>query len=139
MHYKSETFEKFKEFRHEVEKQTSKSIKILRSDWGEYLRRKFWAYLKDNGIVSQWTPSKMPQLNEISERRNRTLLDMVRSMMNFTDLSIFLWRHALLSTIHLLNRVLSKSVPTTSYELWHGKKISLDYLKIWRCPIHVKR
>ena len=53
MHHKFDTFEKFKEFRCEVEKQTKKFIKILRSDrGGEYLSRKFWTYLKDNGIVS---------------------------------------------------------------------------------------
>ena len=42
MRYKSKAFEKFKEFRHEFEKQTEKSIKVLRSDRrGEYLRQKF--------------------------------------------------------------------------------------------------
>ena len=38
MKYKSEAFEKFKEFRTEVEKQLGRSIKTLRSDrGGEYL------------------------------------------------------------------------------------------------------
>ena len=64
---------------------------------------------------------------------------MVQSMMSFTNLSNFLWGHVLLTMIHLLNQVLSKSVPTTPYELWHGKKPTLGYLKIWRCSIHVKR
>ena len=84
MKYKSESFEKFKEFRSEVEKQTGKSIKILRSDrGGEYLSSEFLDYLKENGILSQWTPPGIPQLNGVFERRNRTLLDMVRSMMSF--------------------------------------------------------
>ena len=53
MHRKSKIFEKFIEFRYEVEKQTKKFIKILRSDRREkYLSEKFWTYLKDNGIVS---------------------------------------------------------------------------------------
>ena len=89
--HKSEDFEKFKEFKHEVEKQTGKSIKVLRSDrGGEYLSQKFLKYLKDNGIVSQWTFPEIPQLNRISERRNRILLDMIKSMMSFTDLPLFL-------------------------------------------------
>ena len=51
--YKSETFEKFKEFRQEVEKQLGKSIKVLRSDrGGEYLSLEFLGYLRDNGILS---------------------------------------------------------------------------------------
>ena len=54
MRHKSEAFEKFKEFRHEVEKQIGKPIKVLRSDrGGEYLSRDFLDYLKENGIVSQ--------------------------------------------------------------------------------------
>ena len=60
-------------------------------------------------------------------------------MMSITDLPDFLWGHALLSTIHLLNRIPSKSIPTTPYELWHGKKLTLGYLKIWGCSAYVKR
>ena len=76
MKYKSEAFEKFKEFRQEVEKQLGKSIKVLRSDrGGEYLSLEFQGYLRDNGILSQWTPPYTPQHNGVSERRNRTLLD----------------------------------------------------------------
>ena len=59
--------------------------------------------------------------------------------MSFTDLSLYLWRHALLITIYLLNRVSSNSVPTIPYEIWHGKKSSRGYLKIWRCPVYVTR
>ena len=47
IHRKSEVFEKFIEFRHEVEKQTKKSIKILRSDQGgDTLARNFRSILK---------------------------------------------------------------------------------------------
>ena len=60
-------------------------------------------------------------------------------MMSFIDLPDFLWRHALFFVIHLLNQVLSKSIPTTPYELWYGKKSIFGYLKIWRCSIHIKR
>ncbi|KAM2616711.1 hypothetical protein TB1_033196 [Malus domestica] len=53
MKYKSESFERFKEFKNEVEKQTGKQIKILRSDRrGEYLSNEFLDYLKECGIIS---------------------------------------------------------------------------------------
>ena len=56
MRYKFKAFEKFKEFRNEVEKQLGRSIKALRSDrGGEYLSQAFLDYLSDNGILSQWT------------------------------------------------------------------------------------
>ena len=53
MRQKSETFEKFKEFRAEVENQLGKRIKAIRSDrGGEYLLGDFKDYLTQNGIVS---------------------------------------------------------------------------------------
>ena len=78
--HKSETFEKFKEFQSEVENHHNKKIKYLRSDrGGEYLSYEFGLHLKQCGIVSQLTPPGTPQRNGVSECRNRTLLDMVRS------------------------------------------------------------
>ncbi|KAL3497596.1 hypothetical protein ACH5RR_040328 [Cinchona calisaya] len=107
--YKFEAFEKFKEFRNEVEKQLGKSIKILRSDrGGEYLNQEFQDYLKENEILPQSTPPYTPQLNGVSERRNRTLLDMVRSMMSFADLPKLFWGYALNTASHLLNHVHQK-------------------------------
>ena len=87
MRYKFEAFEKFKEFRNEVEKQLGRSIKSLRSDrGGEYLSQAFLDYLRDNGILSQWTPPYTPQHNGVVERRNQALLDMVRSMMGKAEI-----------------------------------------------------
>ena len=61
MRYKLEAFERFKEFGNEVEKQVGRSLKSLRSDQGgEYLSQEFLYYLKDNGILSQWTPPYTP-------------------------------------------------------------------------------
>ncbi|KAJ8512155.1 hypothetical protein OPV22_002589 [Ensete ventricosum] len=87
--YKSEAFEKFRDYKNEVDNQIGKSIKTLRSDrGGEYLSTEFTHFLRDNGILSQWTPPYTPQLNRVLERKNRTLLDMVRSMMSFADLLV---------------------------------------------------
>ncbi|KAL0401862.1 UNVERIFIED_CONTAM: Transposon Ty2-B Gag-Pol polyprotein [Sesamum latifolium] len=85
--YKSEAFGRFKEYRLEVENQTGHKIKAPWSDrGGEYLSGEFIDYLKENEILSQWTPLGTPQLNGVVERRNRTVLEMVRSMMSFTEL-----------------------------------------------------
>ena len=61
----------------------NKKIKFLRSHHGgEYLSYEFGLDLKQCGIVSQLMPPGTPQRYGVSERRNRTLLDMVRSMMS---------------------------------------------------------
>ena len=89
MKYKFEAFDKFNEYQCMVEKQTEKSMKVLRSDRrGEYLSSEFFDHLKSKGILSEWIPPYIPQLNSIAKRKNRTLMDMVQSIMCFTDLSI---------------------------------------------------
>ncbi|KAK9043227.1 hypothetical protein V6N11_071574 [Hibiscus sabdariffa] len=113
MRHKSEALEKFKEFKNEVQNQHGKSIKALRSDrGGEYLSQDFNELLKECRIVSQLTPPGTPQWNGVSERRNRTLLDMIRSMMSHTDLPISFWGYALEIAAFTLNRVPSKSMST---------------------------
>ncbi|KAK1642262.1 hypothetical protein QYE76_060067 [Lolium multiflorum] len=140
MKHKSETFEKFKEFQSEVENQRNKKIKFLRSDRrGEYLSYEFGMHLKKCGILSQLTPPGTPQRNGVSERHNRTLLDMVRSMMSLTDLPLSFWSYALETAAFTLNRAPSKSVETTPYELWFNKKPKLSFLKVWGCEAYVKK
>ncbi|KAK8704987.1 hypothetical protein V6N13_048598 [Hibiscus sabdariffa] len=139
MRHKSEALEKFKEFRNEVQNQHGKSIKALRSDrGGEYLSHEFDELLKECGIVSQLTPPGTPQWNGVSDRRNRILLDMVRSMMSHSDLPISFWGHALETAAFTLNRVLSKSVQKTPHEMWTGKRPSMPFMKIWGCKAYVK-
>ena len=65
----------------------------------------------------------------MSEHRNHTLLDMVRSMMSLTDLPLSFWGYALETAAFTLNRAPSKSVETTPYELWFAKKQSCRFLK----------
>src|SRR6266566_1422197 len=140
MKHKSETFEKFKQFQSEVENHRNKKIKFIRSDrGGEYLSYEFGSHLRQCGIVSQLTPPGTPQRNGVSERHNRTLLDMVRSMMSITDLPLSFWGYALETAAFTLNRAPSKSVKTTPYELWFGKKPKLSFLKVWGCDAYVKK
>src|SRR3954471_18059124 len=140
MKHKSKTFEKFKEFQSEVENQRNKKIKFLRSDRrGEYLSYEFGEHFKKCGILSQLTPPGTPQRNGVSERRNRTLLGMVRSMMSFTDLPLSFWGYGLETDAFTLNRAPSKSVETTPYELWNGSNPNISFLKIWGCDAYVKR
>ena len=55
----------------------------------------FGLQLKQCGIVSQLTPPGTPQHYGVSEHRNRTSLDMVRSMMSLIDLPLSFWVYAL--------------------------------------------
>ncbi|GJS92823.1 retrotransposon protein, putative, ty1-copia subclass [Tanacetum coccineum] len=75
--HKHEVFETIKVFQNEVENQLGKTIKSLHSDHGgEYISQEFLDHLKDHEIIAHRTPPYIPQHNGVSERRNRTLLDM---------------------------------------------------------------
>ena len=59
--------------------------------------------------------------------------------MCFIELSISFWDHVLETVAYILNRVPSKSVSSTPYEIWRNKKSNLKYLKIWGCTAYIKK
>jgi hypothetical protein len=79
-----------------------------------------------------------PQQNGVVERRNSTLIDMVRSMLSYSTLPISLWMEALKTAVHILNRVPSKLVHKTPFEMWTDKKLTLNYLHVWGYPVEAK-
>ena len=95
---RSEALDKFKIFKAEVENQHDKRIKIVRSDrGGEYYCRHtpygqvpgpFAKFLQETGIVTQYSMPGESQKNGVAERRNRTLMDMVRNMMSYSNLPL---------------------------------------------------
>ena len=144
MHEKSQAIDIFEMFITEVERQLDKKIKIVRSDRGcEYYGRydelgqnpsPFAKFLEKHGIRAQYTMPGTPQQNGVAERCNRTLMEMVRSMMSHSSVPISLWGEALKTAMYILNKVPSKAVPKTPFELWTGRKPSLRHIHIWGCP-----
>ena len=108
--HKSELFERFKEFKAKVEKGIANSIKTPRSNPdGKYLSLEFKIYLYKCGIVAQLYHPRTPQWDGASGRRDRTLLDTVRSIMNRANLLISLWGYVLGNGCIYINRVLKES------------------------------
>src|SRR3954465_11669231 len=100
-----------KSFKAEVENQLGKKIKGVRSDrGGEYYGRydesgeqrpaPFAKFLEECGIVPQYTMPGKPSMNSVSERRNRTLKDMVRNMISHSTLPKSLWGEALTTSAY---------------------------------------
>ena len=127
MRKKFEVFENFQEYKKEVDKLLWRDIKMFRSDWsGEYISNLFGDFFKDNGIIHQTTMSYTPQQNGVAECHNRTLLDMVRSMLNHFSLGWEFWGEAIVIAMYLLNLVPTKIIDKTPHELWTGRKPILD-------------
>jgi hypothetical protein len=136
----------FKTYKAEVENQLEKKIKRFRSDrGGEYFSNEFDSFCAEHGIIHERTSPYSPQSNGVAKRKNRTLTDLVNSMLETAGLSKAWWGAALLTSCHVLNRVPIKSKEKTPYEEWIGRKPSLSYLRTWGCltkvnvPINKKR
>ena len=133
LHNKYEALDAFKVFKAEVENQCGKQIQIVRSyrggDYGRYTKNgqapgPFAKFFQEHEIVAQHTMPGSRDQNGVAERRNRTLVDMVRNMLSNSDLPKFLWIEALKTTLYILNCVPTKVVPKTPFELWKGWKPS---------------
>ena len=77
-------------------------------------------------------------MNGVSKRRNRTLKDMIKSMISQSTLPESLWGEAINTETYILNRVPTKAAIRTPYELWTGRKLSLKHLHIWGCPAEAR-
>ena len=83
LYEKSEALAVFKKFKACVEKETETSITCLRTDrGGEFLSREFEVFCQTQGIRRQLTTSYNPKKNGVAERKNRTIMNVVRSMLN---------------------------------------------------------
>lgn len=90
---KSESFIAFKSFRALVEKETECSIKIFRTDrGGEYLSQEFISFCESHGLRRQLTAAYTPHQNGVSEGKNRTIMNVVRSLLRKSHIPRVFWR-----------------------------------------------
>lgn len=130
---KSEAFEVFKKFKVMVEKATGRHIKAIRSDrGGEYTSIAFVKYCEEQGIRKFLTAPYTPQQNGVAERKNRTILDMVRSMLKSKKMPKEFWAEAVKCAIYVQNRCPhAKLKNQTPQEAWNGKKPTVSHLKVF--------
>ena len=136
--YKSQAYQAFKEYKARVEVQTSSKIKSLQTDGGgEYMSHEFQSLYQNEGIHHRISTPHTPQQNGVSERRNRSLLNMARSMLQFSHLSPQFWEEAVGTACYIQNRGFHRSLGLqTPYELWHGHKPNLSNLRIFGCDAY---
>ncbi|KAL4181785.1 hypothetical protein AMTRI_Chr12g239160 [Amborella trichopoda] len=71
-----------------------------------------------------------PKQSGVADRRNKTLVEMVRSMMGYANLSLEFWGEAVLTACYILNRIPTKAAPPTPHEIVTGRTPSLEHLKV---------
>ncbi|KAK1437640.1 hypothetical protein QVD17_03434 [Tagetes erecta] len=132
---KHEAFDKFKSFKAMIEKATGKEIKVLRSDrGGEFCSQQFDKFCEAAGIKRELTIPYTPQHNGVVERKNRTIMNLVRSMLKDKELPNVLWAEAVSTAVHVLNRSPTKAlVDQTPLEAWSGTKPTVTRFKVFGC------
>jgi transposase InsO family protein len=116
---KDEALHYFKIYKAEVENQLERKIKHIRIDHGgEYFSNLLTLFCEEHGIIHERTPSYSPQLNGVAKRKNRTLTDLVNSILDTLGLSKEWWGETILTTCHVLNHVPIKNKEITPFEEW---------------------
>ncbi|KAJ1700426.1 hypothetical protein LUZ63_000205 [Rhynchospora breviuscula] len=136
---KDETFSNFKAFKALVEKQSEKKLKILRTDrGGEFLSKEFVNFCEAEGIHHELTAPYTPEQNGVAERKNRTVVEMGRSMMKCKNMPNKFWAEAVSTAVYLLNISPTKAVINqTPYEAWYERKPGVGHLKVFGCIAYV--
>ena len=116
--YKSESFDCFKKFKALVEKQSGRSIKVLRTDrGGEFLSKEFNDFCDEHGILRQLTAPYTPEQNGVAERKNRTVVEMARCMLKQKGMPDSFWAEGVATAVYILDISPTKSVwDQTPYE-----------------------
>eukprot|EP00253_Pinus_taeda_P024602 PITA_24602 len=132
---KSEVFEKFRNLKALVESQRRLHIKVLRTDrGGEYISKEFLRFCRENGINKKFTVRYTLQQNGVSERKNKTIMDMARSMLKANHLPNDYWAEAVYCAVYILNRCPTKAVMNEVLEeAWSGRKQGVTHMRVFGC------
>lgn len=141
---KSETLKYFKIYHKMAEAHTDRKLKVLRSDnGGEYLCNYFKEHLSDHGIKHQLTTAYTPQQNGVAKRMNRTLMNLLRSIMHHKGVAKKIWAEALSTAVYVRNRVTSPSLPadTTPHQIWVGTTPNVSHMRVFvsKCWYEIPR
>ena len=103
---KSETFDRFKEFKTLIENQTGIHIRILRSDnRGEYESNEFDDFCREAGIKKELTVPCNPQQNGVAERKNRTICEVAKAILTDLELPLSLWAEVACTAVYIQNKI----------------------------------
>ena len=99
---------------------------------GEYTSGAFRRYYTENGIQQQFTVTDTHQQNGVAKRRNRTLVECARSMLQGKKKSNGFWDEAINTDVYLKNRSPTKKLELqTPFEVFHGYKPEISHLRIF--------
>nr|GEW13310.1 hypothetical protein [Tanacetum cinerariifolium] len=116
-------------------------VKIVRTDKGtKFLNQTLHAYFAAEGILHKTSVARTPDQNDIVKRRNRTLVEVARTMLNVAKDPLFFWAEAITTTCFTQNR--SLVIPRhekTPYHVINDQKLSVKFFHIFGSLCYIVR
>jgi hypothetical protein len=136
---KDDIFGKFKDFKVLIENLSKRKINILSSNnGGEYTSKEFVRFCRYVRIKREITTPYNPQQNGVVERNNRTIMEVVNTMIQDQYLPMHLWEEATRTTIYVQNRLSHSALGfKTHEEMFSGNKPKVSHLKIFGCLVFI--
>ncbi|GJV71374.1 putative ribonuclease H-like domain-containing protein [Tanacetum coccineum] len=136
---KDETSGILKSFITQIENLVDKKVKIIRCANGiEFKNRVMSEFCEKKGIKKEFSVARTPQQNGVAERRNKTLIEDARTMLDDSKLPTTFWAEAVNTACYVHNMVLVvKPHNKTPYELFRGRTSSLSFMKPFGCYVTI--
>lgn len=130
---KDEVLEVFNNFKSMVERESGQKLKVHKTDGGgEYVSNDFGKFCDQEGVLHEVVPPYTLWKNSVAERKNRLIMNMVRSMLNRKNMSKELWGEAVSIIAYLLNRCPTKKFENLTLEkAWSGFNPNLIHFRVF--------
>nr|GEZ45098.1 retrovirus-related Pol polyprotein from transposon TNT 1-94 [Tanacetum cinerariifolium] len=137
LHSKDEASEVIISFIKKTQVNPQLQVQRVRTDNGTEFKNKTLAKLFDEaGIYQQFSAARTPQQSGVVERKNRTLVEVARTMLTFANLPLFLWAEAIVTACFIQNHlIIHKHFDRTPYELMNKRKPNIKFFRVfgYRC------
>ena len=136
---KNDAYKAFKKLAKVLHNENENSIKQIRSDHGgEFQHAKFDRFCEKHGIIHSYSAPRTPQQNGVVERKNKSLEELARTMLNESNPPKYFWTDAVYTTSYVLNKTLIRPIlKKTPYELYRGRKPNISHLRVFGCKCFI--
>ncbi|KAK1697026.1 hypothetical protein QYE76_013723 [Lolium multiflorum] len=137
---KDETHREFITFAKKAQRMYESEIKAIRTDNGtKFKNYTMQEFVDDEGIKHEFSAPYTPQQNGVVERKNRTIIEMARTMLSEFNSPHNFWGEAISTAVHYSNRLFLRPLHNkTPYELLTGNKPNVMYIRVFGCKCLVK-
>jgi hypothetical protein len=114
-------------------------LKTIHSDNGtEFRNTSFDEFCLEHGIDQQFSAPRIPQQNGVVEQKNRTLVEMARTMLDEHRTPRRFWADDISTACYISNQIFLRSIlHLTPFELCFSRKPFVSYFKPFGCKYFI--